>query len=131
MSRFVAATGQAGEFARFDRGEGLRIYIMSCPFFKRSGPLVTVQAFSVVVWSVELHPFRHITQVLDVDMFEPSQFCFHITIHSVICMAGKTGFIPWNHAVLEMDCRDKRPVLYSQTLAIVVHHVTRETELCS
>src|SRR5688572_20022846 len=92
-----------------------------------SGPAVTMQAFAVMKWLVELDltGFRNRTQVLNVNMGESTPFILQTAEHRVVGVAGVAGTVARHAVVLEMRGSQITPVINVKTAAVVLHGVTR------
>ena len=95
----------------------------------RSGARVTMQTFAIVKGFVERKFLRHLSQIVNVNMFQAAHFRLGVAKHCVIRMASEASVIPWNPVVLKVRCRKPGGVIDPQAFAVRLHHMARQTEL--
>src|SRR5215510_524739 len=90
---------------------------------------MTMQAFAIVVRSVEFDRLMRFADVLHVEMMQPAEFCFDSPgIKRVVGVAGVTSFVARYPIVLIVRCGDIAGVIHQQAPAVISHDVAGKAE---
>lgn len=97
---------------------------------ERASTSVTVQAFAIVVRSVQFDVcwLWRIPKILNKDVLEPSEFGTQAAVQAVVGMAGVARLIGWHSMILKMCGRDIRRVVHIETSSISFHDVAGDAE---
>jgi len=102
---------------------------MNGAFLERSRPGMAMQAFAVIVGTIELDGLGNRSEILHVDVTEAAKLRENRSVHNVVRMAGVASFFAGDAGVLKMRSGHVRRVINMKAPAVRVHHVAREAEL--
>ena len=121
----MTAAAYTRKLVRLDRSECFGIGRVNDAFLEVPGAFMTMKAFSIVVWPIELDfgRLRNCPEVLHVHVIQPTPLCAEIPIHGVVGVAGETSGFGRHSMILEMSGRQERRIVSVEASSVVGHNV--------